>query len=248
MALFRNYTKETVSHSVLGGKGQGQGIGRMLANEDIDVTSSEREFDINTDAQYDSDGEPDDVGRVQSDGAPENDVGVSTSQLEASDKRNVPGNWGSSFWKNSQPMGAQVASDSGEDLKSEGRNVQASEDNISDGKDDRLDSEEEEGQKEMDKVGKGHSDVPADEMLSDEYYEQDGEDQSDMMHYSGFSHSVGLSRMQSKPLPRKSNMSTRSRGCCNHDDDDDDNNDDGDADYEEEGEEDGNLVVVAVLF
>ncbi|KAF2291860.1 hypothetical protein GH714_035886 [Hevea brasiliensis] len=151
------------------------------------------------DAQYESEGE--NAGRMQGDAAPDNGVGVSNSHvLQSSGRRNAAGKWGSTFWKDCQPLGAQVASDSGHDSKSDYKNVEGSEDNISDGRDDRLESEDEDGQKEVGKGPKGHSDVPADEMLSDEYYEQDGEDQSDSMHYRGFTHSTELfSRAHSKP-------------------------------------------------
>ncbi|KAJ6309989.1 hypothetical protein OIU76_014851 [Salix suchowensis] len=235
MALFRNYTTEAVSQSILEGKVQGQGIGRMLGNEDVDVTFSERELDMNMDAQYES--EPDDAGRLQSDVAVGNDAGVSNSELQPSGRKNVAGKWGSSFWKDCQPMAIPGASDSGQDSKSEDRNAEGSEDNVSNGRDDRLESEDEEGQEEGGKGGKGHSDVPADEMLSDEYYEQDGEDQSDSMRYRGISKPVDLSsRLQSKPIPIKNNVSRRSRGLHNHGGYDDDKND-VNADYEEEDED-----------
>uniref|UniRef100_A0A6N2L4N4 Protein CHROMATIN REMODELING 5 n=1 Tax=Salix viminalis TaxID=40686 RepID=A0A6N2L4N4_SALVM len=235
MAFFRNYTTEAVSQSILEGKVQGQGIGRMLGNEDVDVTFSERELDMNMDAQYES--EPDDAGRMQSDVAVGNDAGVSNSGLQPSGRKNVAGKWGSTFWKDCQPMATPGASDSGQDSKSEDRNAEGSEDNVSNGRDDRLESEDEEGQEEGGKGGKGHSDVPADEMLSDEYYEQDGEDQSDSMRYRGISKPVDLSsRLQSKPVPIKNNVSRRSRGLHNHEGYDDGKND-VNADYEEEDED-----------
>ncbi|KAJ9146561.1 hypothetical protein P3X46_028810 [Hevea brasiliensis] len=238
MAFFRNYSNQTVSHGVLEEKAQGQRIGRMAGNEDIDVTSIEREFNINMDAQYESEGE--DAGRMQGDAAADNGIGVSNSHVQSSGRRNAAGKWGSTFWKDCQPMGAQAASDSGHDSKSDYKNVEGSEDNVSDGRDDRLESEDDDGQKEAGKGQKGFSDVPADEMLSDEYYEQDGEDQSDSMHYRGFNHSTGLiSRAHSKPIPANNNSSRSSRALGNNEDDDYDyNNDDGDADYEEEDEED----------
>lgn len=245
MAFFRNFSNETVSQSDLEGKGQAQRIGGMVGNEDVDVTSSEKEFDINLDAQYESDGQPDDAGRSQYDVAADNGVNL----LQPSGRRNVAGKWGSTFWKDCQPMSAQGAVDSGQDSKSDSKNADGSGDNISDDRDGRLESEDEEGQKDVGKGNKGHSDVPADEMLSDEYYEQDGEDQSDSMHYRGFSQSVGLnSRLQAKPLFVKNNAPGRSRALRNHEDndDDDDNNNDGDADYEEEDEEDGNFFLAAI--
>nr|QEZ88180.1 chromatin remodeling 5 [Populus tomentosa] len=236
MAFCRNYTTEAVSQSVLEGKVQGQATGRMLGIEDVDVNSSERELDMNMDVQYES--EPDAAGRLQSDVAADNCAGVSNSELQPSGRRNVAGKWGSSFWKDCQPMATPGASDSRQDSKSEDRNAEGSEDNVSNGRDGRLESEDEEGQKEVGRGGKGHSDVPADEMLSDEYYEQDGEDQSDLMRCRGFSQPVDLSsRLQSKPVPIKNNVSRRrSRGLHNSEGYDDDNND-GDGDNEEEDED-----------
>ena len=144
----------------------------------------------------------------------------------------------------------RVGTDSGQDSKSgsEYRNAEGSEDNSSDGREDRLESEDDDRQKESGKGHKVHSDVPAEEMLSDEYYEQDGEEQSDSMHYRGFHHAIGSnSRPQSKPVAISSHVKRKSRVLNHNDDDDDDNNADADADYDEEDEEDGNLFNIVAL-
>ncbi|XP_017982665.1 PREDICTED: protein CHROMATIN REMODELING 5 isoform X1 [Theobroma cacao] len=244
MAFFRNYSSDTVSHSVLEEKSQGQSIGRIhstVGNEDVDGTY-EREFDINMDAQYQSDGEPDDAVRLHNEVPADNVAGVSNSNFQPAGRRIAPGKWGSTFWKDCQPMDRQGGSDSGQDSKSDHKNLEVLEYNSSDDRDDRLESDDDEAQKEVGKAQRGHSDVPADEMLSDEYYEQDGEEQSDTMHYRGFSNSVGLNtRPQSKPVCVSTTVSRGSRALNtrNYDDEDDDvNNDDADADYEEEEEED----------
>ncbi|XWS28344.1 hypothetical protein CRYUN_Cryun25bG0060400 [Craigia yunnanensis] len=185
------------------------------------------------DAQYQSDGEPDDSARLHNEVAADNG---------AEGRRIAPGKWGSIFWNDCQPLDHQSGSDSGQDLKSDRKNLEGSEYNSSDDRDDRLESEDDEAQLEVGKAQRGHSDVPADEMLSDEYYEQDGEEQSDTTNYRGFSNSVGLNtRPQSKPVSVSTTVSSSSRALnnCNYDDeDDDDNNDDADADYEGEEEED----------
>ncbi|CAN1170496.1 Protein CHROMATIN REMODELING 5 [Linum perenne] len=233
MAFFRNYSPETLSNCAPEEKGQS--LGRMVGSEDVDVTSSEREFDMNIDAPYESEAELGD-SRMQNDGVPDHEAGASNSHFQPSGKRNVSGKWGSSFWKDCRPMGPQGASDSGQDSKSDLKIVEGSENNISDGQEDRLESEYDEEAKESHKELKGHSDVPADEMLSDEYYEQDGEDPTDLSHYKGFSNSVGLnSRHQSNPASANNNLSRRSRALRNNKDDDNDG--DGDADYEEEEED-----------
>ncbi|CAN0922487.1 Protein CHROMATIN REMODELING 5 [Linum grandiflorum] len=233
MAFFRNYSPETISNCAPEEKGQN--LGRMVGSEDVDVTSSEREFDMNIDARYESEAELGD-SRMQNDGVPDHEASASNSHFQPSGKRNVSGKWGENFWKDCRPMGPQGASDSGQDSKSDLKVVEGSENNISDGQDDRLDSEYDEEGKESHKELKGHSDVPADEMLSDEYYEQDGVDPTDLSHYKGFSDSVGLnSRHQSNPVSANNNFSRKSRAQRDSKDDDDDG--DGDADYEEEDED-----------
>ncbi|KAJ8751171.1 hypothetical protein K2173_016352 [Erythroxylum novogranatense] len=238
MAFFRNYSDETVSRSVLEEKGQGRQVNRMVGSEDIDGGFSGREFDMNMDAQYESDGEPDNAVGFHGGPVPDNDVSLSDSHFQPPGRRNAAGKWGSSFWKDCQPMGSQGASDSGQDSKSDYKLAEGSEDNVSDERDDKLVSEDEEGQKELSKGQKGHSDVPAEEMLSDEYYEQDGEDQSDSMHYRGFNRSVGVNSRQQMPHVPHNNVSRISRALPSNDDTEDNNNDDGDADYEEEDEDD----------
>ncbi|MFQ6651183.1 hypothetical protein Gotur_023049 [Gossypium turneri] len=189
MACFRNYSNDTVSHDALEGKSQGRNSGRILSsaeNEDIDGTYSEREFDINMDAQYQSDGvgiSNSEQSRLHHEVATGNGAGISNSNFQPAGRRIAPGRWGSTFWKDCQPMDRQGGSDSGQESKSDHKSLEGSVYNSSDDRDDRLESEVDEAQKEVGKSQRGHSDVPADEMLSDEYYEQDGEEQSDTMHY-----------------------------------------------------------------
>ncbi|XP_044477866.1 protein CHROMATIN REMODELING 5-like isoform X2 [Mangifera indica] len=241
MAFYRNFTNETISQSVLEDKGQEQSASRIqssVGNKELDGTYGGRDFDINMDVQYQSDGELDDASRLQSEAAADDHGSVRDLNMQPSGRRTaLAGRWGSTFWKDCQPMGpATGGSDSGHDSKSEYKNVEGSEDNSLDNRDDRLESDDE-GQKVVGKGPRVQSDVPADEMLSDEYYEQDGEDQSDSLHYRGFSHSGGMnSRPQSKPVAVNNYVSRRSRVLMNREyDDDNDNNDY--ADYEDEDEE-----------
>lgn len=250
MAFFRNYTNETVSQGVLEEKGQEQSIDRTrisVLNGDVDATSREKEFDMNMDARYQIEGELDGANRLQNEGAADDGINMRASNLQPSGRRTaVAGKWGSTFWKDCQPL-TRGGSDSGQDSKSgsDSRNAEGSEDNSSDGREDRLESEDENRQKQLGKRQRGHSDVPADEMLSDEYYEQDGEEQRDSMHFGGFKQSIGLSsRPQSKPVASNSHVKRNSRVFNDNEDDDndgddEDNNADADGDYEEEDEEDG---------
>ncbi|THG18520.1 hypothetical protein TEA_015218 [Camellia sinensis var. sinensis] len=202
MAFFRNYSNETVSQSALDDKGQGETMERMhgmVGNEDIEGTSSDKDSEIKMDGHYRSDGEPDDASRHQDDAAADNS---GTSNLQPSGKRTaMAAKWGSNFWKDCQPMRPRAGSESGQESKSgsEYKNEDGSEEDSLDGREDRSGSEGDDGQKEADKVRRGQIDVPADEMLSDDYYEQDGDDQSDSLHYRTLSHSSGFnSKLQSR--------------------------------------------------
>ncbi|KAM7273611.1 hypothetical protein ACFE04_028275 [Oxalis oulophora] len=240
MAFFRNYSNATVSHSVIDEKYQGQNVGRInssVGNDDVDGTSSERDFDINMEVQDHSEPEPDARGRLQSNVAADDGNGPMNSKLQPSARVASAAKWGSSFWKDCQPMdgGAQGGSNSGQDSKSDYKD-EGSEDNLSDGRDDGLESEDDEAQKAVRKSQRGPPDVPADDMLSEEYYEQDGEDQGDVMHYGRSNHSVrSNSRPQSNPIVRN-NMSGRRVSKYSNDDDNDING--GDVDYEDEDEAD----------
>ncbi|KAJ1394785.1 Chromodomain-helicase-DNA-binding protein 2 [Sesbania bispinosa] len=197
MAFFKNFSHDEVSHGVLEDKSQGQNadrIHRSIGNEYADATSSEKEFDMNMEAQYESDGEPDGTSRLQKDATADDQVGTRESNIETTSRKTATvGSWGSSFWKDCQPMLPQNGSESGHESKSgsDYRNADESEDNSSEGRGERLDSEDDDGQKDSGKGPRGHSDVPAEEMLSDEYYEQDGEEPSDSLHYRGFHQPTG---------------------------------------------------------
>lgn len=252
MAFLRNFRDETITRSVLEEKGHGKsanGIQNSVGNEYIDVTSSEKDFDMNMDAQEQSEGEPDDASRLQNEAAV-NDDGRTVGNLQPSGRRTaMAGKWGSTFWKDCQPMHSQNALDSGQD--SDYRNVDGSYDNSSDGREQRLDSEDDDGPKYAGKGQQGPSDVATDEMLSDEYYEQDGKEQSDSVNYRGFHNStVSNSRPQLKPAAFNKNIVRASRimnDNNNFDDGDDDDNNNDDADYEEEYE-DGNFVLHSVIL
>ncbi|XP_062082264.1 protein CHROMATIN REMODELING 5 isoform X3 [Humulus lupulus] len=246
MAFFRNFSSESVSHSDLEEKTQGKTVNRIhssVGNEDVDVTSSEKEFDINMDAPDQSEGELDDASRSQNE-ATVNDGIISVANLQPSGRRSaMAGKWGSTFWKDCQPMHSQNGSDSGQD--SDCKNVDGLEYNSSDDREQReqrLDSEDDDGPKDAMKGHQGPSDVPTDEMLSDEYYEQDGKEQNDLMHYRGFPHSLGSnSEQQLKPAAGNKNTARSSRvlnGSENFGDGDEDDNNNDDADYEEDEDED----------
>lgn len=242
MAFFRNFVNDTVSHSVMEDKGLGQdanNIHRSIGNECTDATSSEKEFDINLEAQYESDGEPDGACRLQKEGTADDRDALRESNLQtAGSKTSMVGRWGSTFWKDCQPMRPQNGSESGKESKSgsDYRNAGGSEDNSLDGETGRLDSEDDVEKKDAGKGPRSHSDVPADQMLSDEYYEQDGEDQSDSLHYNGIHKPAGPNSW-SRKMSTSVNRNVRKKSRISDDDDD------GDVDYEEEDEVDGMLSI-----
>ncbi|KAM7497109.1 hypothetical protein LguiA_021523 [Lonicera macranthoides] len=189
MAFFRNYLNETVTEGTVDEKAREPSIERvhnMVGNEDVDATSSDKDFDMKIDGQFQSsDVEPDDVSRLQDEAAAD-EGGL--SNLQPSTRRNASaGKWGSSFWKDCQPMRGREGSESGQESKSSSgyKNEEGLDNDSSDGKDDRSECEDDDDdeQKEVDKDQRGQIDVPADEMLSDDYYEQDGDDQSDSLHH-----------------------------------------------------------------
>ncbi|KAL3518862.1 hypothetical protein ACH5RR_021451 [Cinchona calisaya] len=212
MAFYRNYTNETVEQSVLDEKDQGHGMHRVIGNDDeVEAASSDNEVAVQ------------DNSRVTSGQPPVRETVVA-------------GKWGSSFWKDCLPLESRGASESGEESKSgsEYKNEEGSEDESSDGEEARANElEDYDAGKE---VGKGQS-VPLDEMLSDEYYEQDGDDQSDSLHNLAKNRSSGFS---SKPPPRPvaANKFASRKSKSSKADFDDDAADYGDDDEDEVDEDD----------
>lgn len=93
----------------------------------------------------------------------------------------------------------------------------------------------------MDKVRRGHTDVAAEEMLSDDYYEQDGDETNDLLHQRAGNSSIRLN-LNSNPKPRivmTSKYVSRNSKASYNDGYDDD------ALYEDDNNEDegdGNVV------
>ncbi|CAA0813205.1 Protein CHROMATIN REMODELING 5 [Striga hermonthica] len=153
------------------------------------------------------------------------------------------GNWGSTFWTDSQPaMASHGASELGEDSKSgsEYEGSEAEED--SDGAEDRIESENDDTSQKM--VGRGRQIVQAEDMLSDEYYEQDGDDRSESLnHFRAKNQPSSCSMMQSTQRAAPSSVSRKSRGLkanryhdedadFEEDDDEEDEDDPDDADFD----------------
>ncbi|KAL1832124.1 hypothetical protein ACET3Z_001775 [Daucus carota] len=221
MAFYRNYSREPVSDGVLDEKGPGPDVEKgdsIVGNEDGNL--SDRDFDINLNAQYRSDGEADDVGKFQEDvgaGGALLDLQPSTGKMASS------GRWGSTFWKDCQPM--RHGSESGQESKSssEYKNGEGSEDESLGVREDKSESEDPET------VRRHQADVPVDEMLSDDYYEQDGDEPSnDLMHHRlGNSSAAFISNIKPRPVAANIHQSRKAKAL------NDDVYGDDDADYED---------------
>lgn len=247
MAFFRNHSNEPVSHGVLEDKGQGEIADRThtsAGNDEVEMSTG-KEFDMNMDVHYNNGGQVDESSRLQNESAADDGIAMRVSNLQNSGRRTVVGRrWGSTFWKDCQPM-IHGGSDSAQESKSESdnRTGEGSEDNISNEKDGGSEFEDDDDQpKEVVKGQRRYSDVPVEDgTLSDEYYEQDVDDQSDSMPYRGYNNSVKSNRSQSQPVTANNNHLRRNSRVVNDEDDEDgdyeDHNDD--ADYEEEDEEEG---------
>ncbi|CAH8375085.1 unnamed protein product [Eruca vesicaria subsp. sativa] len=230
MAFFRNYSNDTVSHSVLDENEDPQNAPTFQSsplNEDVDGGYTERGFDMNMDMQYQNEAGPGTSVRQQS------QTGTDKVAVPSGRRMGVSGKWGSTFWKDCQPMGQREGSHSGY------KDVEHSEDNLSNSE--KLDSENEHDEdRAMNKQQGGQADIPAEEMLSDEYYEQDEDNQSDHVQYKVYGNA-----MNSRSLPKtgtsmhsKSRTSRAMQKSIHYGDGNDDDNGDADIDYEEEEDED----------
>ncbi|CAL5061208.1 unnamed protein product [Urochloa decumbens] len=89
---------------------------------------------------------------------------------------------------------------------------------------------------EDDELNRANGEVPAEDMLSDDYYEQDGEEQIESLHRGGMKQSnCSTSGGATKSASRQKKKTTKYNAYADDDDDeyDDDNDDDDDADEDD---------------
>lgn len=232
MAYYRNYSSEPVLEGLLDDKGLGGDMEKHdgIVGNDYEGLS-DREFEVDLNAQYRSDGETRDGGKLQDDVAASD--GALPNLQVSTKKMGLSASWGSTFWKDCQPT--RPGSESGPESKSSSgyRNEEGSEDESLGRREDRSELED------LERVGRGQACVSVDEMLSEDYYEQDGNAKP-----SASSHQrVGKTtiRFTSNPKPRhvavNKYQSRKSKAS----------NDiiygDGEADYEDDDENgDGNRI------
>lgn len=242
MPFFGNYGNGADSGRLMDEKCEGSGVGRVHSPVEVDDSSCDKDVCIKMDDQYQSDEEPagDDASRLQDGPVGSNAGGREVQNFQPSGRRTtLIGKWGSSFWKDCQPMPTRDGSESGQDSKdmdSDYKIQEGSDGNLSDGMADRLESEDDVGRKDVEGFQRAQADVPTDEMLSDDYYEQDGDEQSDSLHHRELNRTgASGSRQSSRPIPVKKNMSRRLKSAKLDEYDYDD-------DYDEEDEEDGTSI------
>ncbi|CAD5165770.1 unnamed protein product [Musa acuminata subsp. malaccensis] len=220
MAFFRNYNSKINSGHNLDEKVEEDRPAEdynSVGNRNVDVNVNYNDADMTGDANQNEE-EQFNTGRLQID----NSEGDASGKLG---KRAAPtGAWGSKFWKVCQPM-----SDSGDAEYDHNDLGEDAGDNY---------SEDSNGQKDRRQSQREHVEVPAEEMLSDDYYEQDGEEQSDSLHGSGPSHlNVAGSRLLTQPVSVSKSIAKGAK-VVRHEEYNDDGDDDDDYDEDDEEEED----------
>ncbi|XP_020108708.1 protein CHROMATIN REMODELING 5 isoform X2 [Ananas comosus] len=223
MAFFRNLDRMNSGHDLneKADDNGAEGASGSTRDRDFDMNIGHKDVDMNEADPYNSEQEQLDGIRQQSDTFGENATEKPSKRIGST------GTWGSSFWKDCQPM-----PDSKETQSDSDKGNGAFEDNS----DEDVDGHKDEEASEREQV-----DVTADEMPSDDYYEQEGEEQSDSLHRSGLSRpsSSGL-RLPPKPVSdrKKASKSSKRVKYDEYDDDedyaegDDEEDDPDDADFE----------------
>ncbi|CAM8886705.1 unnamed protein product [Rhodiola kirilowii] len=226
MAFYRDYSNEAAPQSLMNENSAGQHNDRTqsLFQDEVLETSS-REKDLRSKiGNYNGDEEANDTHGYQSEQNKNFDVGGRMSNSESSVKKSQ-GSWGSNFWKDCQPMHRVSDIGRGSKSASDYKNEEDTNDNS---------SNDTSGLGEPGKVQTGQTDVPADEMLSDDYYEQDGDDLSDSMPFTGLKR-PGISDPISQFRP-VSIHNSRSLMPSKHNECDGEEEDDADVDYDDEDE------------
>ncbi|KAL4590633.1 hypothetical protein LXL04_003570 [Taraxacum kok-saghyz] len=228
MAFFRNYTNGTVSEDVLNDKSQGRTIERaesLVGGVDLETTSSiNKGFATRMED-----------GQYRGDGAAEDDDSLLNLTASNATTRKPTGRWGSTFWKDCQPMHQKQGSESGQESKS------SSAYNNEDGSGNDL--------SEVDKANKGQN---VDEMLSDDYYELDGDDQSDSKHHKLLNNAAGYNSIPQQGVSAnnfvsRKNLKNSSRGAYVEDADfEDDDEEEEDEDDPADADFDPDLVTTSV--
>lgn len=207
MAFFSNNGNKLYGHD-LNEKAEDNGMEETYENRDSSGKDVEMKME---DEEYQSDEEVLGAGGQQSDASGGNGMG------KPGRRTGPTGTWGSSFWKDCQPIW----------------NPQGEDGNSKKGEDVADGNSSDDGEQ----YQKGQTDVPAEEMLSDDYYEQDG-DHSNSLQRRGLSRpSTSGSRFPPKLFPT-SNKITKSTKNVSYEESDNDVDYEDSQDEEEEDDPD----------
>ncbi|RCV14364.1 hypothetical protein SETIT_2G419600v2 [Setaria italica] len=181
---------------------------------DGDVDSNSRQWNLNEKAEdaYHSEPEQCEAGQPSL---------YSSDNTFGQHARRGGGPWGTDFLKDSRSnqTSKEVPSNRGMDAASSHDDMDAS------GEDDEL--------------NRANGEVPAEEMLSDDYYEQDGEEQIESLHRGGMKQSsCSTSGGATKSASRKKKKTTKYNAYADDDDDDEYNDDNADDDGADEDDPD----------
>ncbi|XP_068658521.1 protein CHROMATIN REMODELING 5-like isoform X2 [Aristolochia californica] len=235
MAFFRDSRNQTHSGHIFGDKSQDSDTERVytsVGNGYLGMNSSDKEDEVKTANHYQSDEETvENSTRLQNGATGACHIDRGEVNFPQSGRRAaLVGKWGSSFWKDCKPMFSKGMSDT-KIGDSDDKHEAAWDENCS----------ESEGHKDGEEFPKVQADVPADEMSSDDYYEQDGEEQSDSLHYTRELNRTGgsTSRAIARPVAVTKQNSRDSKKNYDEDyededfdDEDEEDDDPDDADFE----------------
>ncbi|XP_011622955.1 protein CHROMATIN REMODELING 5 [Amborella trichopoda] len=250
MAFYRECSNGIDSDHLLGAKGHDpsnkndESIPSSAGDGEVQASSSDKDVVGKADDRYQSEEEVGDDDHVQVD-LGNNTIGKRSQNFQQPGRRSaLVGKWGSSFWKDCQVLFNHEESDSGRDSKNMDSDLRGDEGSTSAGGAEQLELEDlDGGLKDGGERHRGQVDVPADEMLSDDYYEQDGDEQSESLNYRASNSSKVTNtgtNGRSLAVKRNTSRSLKSRKAYEYDDDDDDDYDGGYGNYDDGGDDDDN--------
>lgn len=223
MAFFSNSGSRADSGGYnLNEKADDEGAYESVRDRDADLNSGQLNLNEKADDAYHSEEEQYETGQSR----------LNPSEIKSGQNAQRVGGpsgpWGTNFLKDCRSTEGEEPSNS--DRGMEDGSAGSSHDDM-------------DGSGEDDELNRGHGDVPAEEMLSDDYYEQDREEQSDSLNRRGMSHpSCSTSGVASKSVPsRQKKKSTKGSAYDDDDDaynDENDNDDDDDDDADEDDPDD----------
>ncbi|KAL6657430.1 hypothetical protein ACP70R_005210 [Stipagrostis hirtigluma subsp. patula] len=219
MAFFSNSGSRADSGGYnLNEKAEDEGAYESVRDGDVDLNSRQWNLNEKADDAYHSEEEQYEAGQS---GLYSSE---NTSGQHARRAGGSSGPWGTNFLKDSRTK--QVAKEVTPNCD------RATEDGSAASSHDDMD-----GSGEDDELNRGNGEVPAEEMLSDDYYEQDGEEQNESLHRAGMKNpSSSTSGVAAKSVTsRQKKKPTKYNTYADDDDDEyiDENDDEDDADEDD---------------